>query len=163
MPFPQYDERQKSDDWSGEETDYMMQLCKQFDCRFIIVHDRYDEQLHGKQRRNQFELERIKWNQIEKNWIKSVEDIKERFYRISAPTNGANKAGASDAAKVPYVYDVAHEKNRKKQLDLYLRRTRKEIEEQEKLRANEKKSERKKGEREKREAEQVWKNIKKIF
>ena len=92
-----------------------------------------------------------------------MEDIKERFYRISAPTNGANKAGASDAAKVPYVYDVAHEKNRKKQLDLYLRRTRKEIEEQEKLRANEKKSERKKGEREKREAEQVWKNIKKIF
>ena len=53
VPFPAYSEelaRQKSDDWSGDETDYMMQLCKQFDCRFIIVHDRYDEQLHGKQR-----------------------------------------------------------------------------------------------------------------
>ena len=66
-------------------------------------------------------------------------------------------------SKVPYVYDVAHEKNRKKQLDLYLRRTRKEIEEQEKLRANEKKSERKKGEREKREAEQVWNKAPKGF
>ena len=53
------------------------------------------------------------------------------------------------------MYDVAHEKNRKKQLDIYLKRTRKEIEELDKLRANEKKSERKKGEREKREAEQV--------
>ena len=61
------------------------------------------------------------------------------------------------------MYDVAHEKNRKKQLDLYLRRTRKEIEEQEKLRANEKKSERKKGEREKREAEQVWNKAPKGF
>ena len=61
------------------------------------------------------------------------------------------------------MYDVAHEKNRKKQLDLYLRRTRKEIEEQEKLRANEKKSERKKGEREKREAEQVWNKAPKEF
>ena len=99
MPFPTYTEddlnRHKSDDWTNEETDYMMDLCKTFDCRFIIgnttfkalllavsldgfiqlpirlheysVHDRYDEKLHGKSR--------------------SVEDIKDRFYKLSAPSN----------------------------------------------------------------------------
>ena len=40
LPFPTYTDedlnRHKSDDWTNEETDYMMDLCKTFDCRFII-------------------------------------------------------------------------------------------------------------------------------
>ena len=131
------------------------------------MHDRYDEKLHGKER--------------------SVEDIKDRFYKLSAPTNRnivareikalktdtfwPLKSSTKNDTKVPYVYDVVHEKNRKEQLDKFLRRTRKEIEEQDKLRfffesidfferlvfrANEKRSERKKGEKEKREAEQEF-------
>ena len=27
--------------WSYEETLYLFDLCRQFDCRFIVVHDRY--------------------------------------------------------------------------------------------------------------------------
>ena len=50
-----------------EETEYMMDLCKRFDCRFILVHDRYDDKLHGKDR--------------------SVEEIKDRYYKITAPMN----------------------------------------------------------------------------
>ena len=44
-----------------------MDLCKRFDCRFILVHDRYDDKLHGKDR--------------------SVEEIKDRYYKITAPMN----------------------------------------------------------------------------
>ena len=62
----------------------------------VKVQDRYDEKVHGKDR--------------------SVEDIKDRYYKITAPTN-QNK----NDTKVPYVYDKSHEENRKKQLNLYLR------------------------------------------
>jgi len=132
IPFPTYTEddlnKHKSDDWTTEETDYMMDLCKKFDCRFVLVQDRYDDNIHGKDR--------------------SVEEIKDRYYKITAPTNQSK-----NDTKVPYVYDFAHEKNRKKQLDMYLRRTKKEIEEHDKLREDLKRSEQKKREKEKREAE----------
>ena len=60
-------QKHKTDNWSLEETEYMMDLCKRFDCRFILVHDRYDDKLHGKDR--------------------SVEEIKDRYYKITAPMN----------------------------------------------------------------------------
>jgi hypothetical protein len=30
------------DDWSREETDYLLDLCENFDLRFIIIADRYE-------------------------------------------------------------------------------------------------------------------------
>ena len=38
----QYDAYFKSDDWSKEETDYLMELCRNFDLRWIVVADRYE-------------------------------------------------------------------------------------------------------------------------
>merc|ERR1712113_816876 len=82
IPFPTYTEddlnKHKSDDWTTEETDYMMDLCKKFDCRFVLVQDRYDDNIHGKDR--------------------SVEEIKDRYYKITAPTNQSK-----NDTKVPYV------------------------------------------------------------
>ena len=60
-------QKHKTDNWSLEETEYIMDLCKRFDCRFILVHDRYEDKLHGKDR--------------------SVEEIKDRYYKITAPMN----------------------------------------------------------------------------
>ncbi|KIW67735.1 hypothetical protein PV04_06967 [Phialophora macrospora] len=37
----QYDSMLKSDDWTREETDYLMDLCRNFDLRWIIIADRY--------------------------------------------------------------------------------------------------------------------------
>ena len=67
MPHKIAFQKHKTDNWSLEETEYMMDLCKRFDCRFILVHDRYDDKLHGKDR--------------------SVEEIKDRYYKITAPMN----------------------------------------------------------------------------
>lgn len=32
------------DGWTKAETDHLFDLCKRFDLRFIVVHDRYDYQ-----------------------------------------------------------------------------------------------------------------------
>lgn len=39
----QYATHFKSEDWTKEETDYLMNLCREFDLRWIVVADRYDE------------------------------------------------------------------------------------------------------------------------
>jgi len=46
--------------WTKEETDYLWELCKQFDLRFIIIHDRYDT-----------------------CYNRSIEDLKNRYYTVS--------------------------------------------------------------------------------
>lgn len=57
----QYNQHLKSDDWSREETDHLMDLARRFDLRFIIMADRYDAPRFTK---------------------RSVEDIKDRYYKI---------------------------------------------------------------------------------
>ena len=32
----------KDPDWTREETDYLLDLCAQFDLRFIVIADRYN-------------------------------------------------------------------------------------------------------------------------
>ena len=46
--------------WTKEETDYFWELCKCYDLRFIIIHDRYDESFN-----------------------RSVEELKNRYYSVS--------------------------------------------------------------------------------
>lgn len=54
--------------WTKDETEYMLDLCEMFDCRFIIVADRYEWKSDG--------------NRVER----SVEDIKERYYKVTDHT-----------------------------------------------------------------------------
>ncbi|ODV94132.1 hypothetical protein PACTADRAFT_4086 [Pachysolen tannophilus NRRL Y-2460] len=49
----------QDDDWSYEETKYLFELCSDYDLRWIVIHDRY-----------QFD-------------DRSIEDLKERFYKVS--------------------------------------------------------------------------------
>jgi DNA methyltransferase 1-associated protein 1 len=46
--------------WTKEETDYLWDLCKQFDLRFIVIHDRYDDK-----------------------YCRSIENLKNRYYTVS--------------------------------------------------------------------------------
>lgn len=49
------------DSWKREETDHLFDLCRRFDLRFIVIHDRWDAaRFPGR----------------------SVEDLKERYYDI---------------------------------------------------------------------------------
>lgn len=38
----EYHQHLRDDDWSKEETDYLVELCQTYDLRFVIIHDRYD-------------------------------------------------------------------------------------------------------------------------
>ncbi|CAG2183722.1 unnamed protein product, partial [Oppiella nova] len=57
----EYQQLLSSDVWSKAETDHLFDLCRRFDQRFVIIHDRWD--------RNTFA-------------IRSVEDLKDRFYSV---------------------------------------------------------------------------------
>ncbi|RPA89647.1 hypothetical protein L873DRAFT_1720922 [Choiromyces venosus 120613-1] len=52
----------KDPDWTREETDYLFDLCREYDLRFVIIWDRYEFPASGKAR--------------------SVEDIKARYYSV---------------------------------------------------------------------------------
>ena len=55
--------------------------------------------------------------------------------------------------KATYVFDAPHERRRKQQLDMFLRRSRKDVEELQKLQEDQKRSEQKRREKERKEAE----------
>ena len=38
----QYAQHLKADDWTKEETDYLMNLCREYDLRWVLIADRYD-------------------------------------------------------------------------------------------------------------------------
>ena len=56
----EYTQLLKDDDWSREETDYLIDLCDEYDLRFIVIADRYE------------------WA----GRARSIEDIKARYYAI---------------------------------------------------------------------------------
>lgn len=130
--IPKYSDREYNtflicDQWSKEETDYLMEVCTRYDLRFIVIHDRWD--------RKRFPTER------------SVEDIKERYYYVY---NQLAKARAfMDAPRVKE-YDSQHERKRKQQLLNLYNRTKEQIEEEENLISEMKKIEQKKRERERK-------------
>lgn len=66
MDIPTYTENEysqhlKAEGWTKEETDHLIDLAKRFDMRFIVMADRYDTEKFSK---------------------RSVEDLKERYYKI---------------------------------------------------------------------------------
>lgn len=129
IDIPKYTDKEyqlhlKSDDWSKEETDHLIDLAIRFDLRFIIMADRYDSEKFNKKR--------------------SVEDLKDRYYKIVgvlAKLNGEKKI---------YTYDADHEKRRKEQLKKLHERTTEQIEEEQFLLGELKKIEARKKERERK-------------
>lgn len=68
MAIPTYSELEynqylKCEDWSQSETEHLMDLCQRFDLRFMVIHDRWDRAAFRD---------------------RSIEDLKERYYNISA-------------------------------------------------------------------------------
>lgn len=68
--------------WSYEETVYLWDLCKQFDLRFIVIHDRYDEK-HNR----------------------TIEELKHRYYSIAKRLLEQRKDYEHPIIKSGYNYD----------------------------------------------------------
>ncbi|CAI4230911.1 unnamed protein product [Auanema sp. JU1783] len=129
----EYEKHLKSTKWTKDETDYLFDVCRRFDIRWVIVHDRYDKAKFGTSR--------------------SMEDMKDRFYSIVHEL-----ATLKDLSVEPICYDAEHEKRRKEQLNKQWNRSKEEIEEEEELMKHMKNIEARKKERE-RKAQDLQKLI----
>ena len=89
-------------DWSRVETDVLFDLCRQFELKFLIIHDRWNNVLYPD---------------------RSVEDLKERYYTICTSLEYARTKRQTDK----YNFDAAHERRRKEQLNKLLSRTKAEV------------------------------------
>lgn len=123
----EYQQHLHDDSWTRQETDHLFDLCKRFDLRFIVIHDRWDREKHPN---------------------RSVEDLKERYYNIC---NILTKVRAPQGTEPKIrAFDAEHERKRKTQLIKLFDRTQEQVEEEENLIAELKKIELRKKEREKK-------------
>ncbi len=58
----EYQQHLHDENWSRQETDYLFEMCRRFDLRFVVICDRWDREQYP---------------------TRSVEDLKERYYNIS--------------------------------------------------------------------------------
>lgn len=119
----EYQQHLTSDTWTKEETDHLMDLAQRFDLRFIVMSDRYDTEKFSK---------------------RSVEDLKDRYYKVHATL------GKLNGDKKIYTYDCEHERKRKEQLNKLYERTTEQMEEEQFLLSELKKIDARKKERERK-------------
>nr|CAG4640897.1 EOG090X076S [Eulimnadia texana] len=107
----EYQQHLQSESWTKPETDHLIDLCRRFDLRFVVICDRWDS--------TQFPNK------------KSVEDLKERYYEI---VNSVNKARHTTGPEPKVIgYDADHERRRKDQLKRLFDRTPQQMEEEQTL------------------------------
>lgn len=110
----EYEKHLKSDEWTKEETDYLFSLCRQFDLRFPVVLDRYEYP----------------------NSNRTMEDLRERYYSIISKLITIHSDLSDPAVQAELEksnYNKQREIDRKKQLEILLRRTMEEVQEEEML------------------------------
>ena len=61
----EYNQYLSDDNWSKQETDYLFELCKRYDLRFFVVHDRWDAA------------------QIPNAKNRSIDELKDRYYKVT--------------------------------------------------------------------------------
>ncbi|KAK5054564.1 hypothetical protein LTR84_001455 [Exophiala bonariae] len=82
----QYQNFLKSEEWTKEETDYLMELCRGFDLRWLLIADRYDptEILPST---TSLEPEHVSGTEVipqPQYPVRSMEALKSRYYAIAA-------------------------------------------------------------------------------
>lgn len=118
----EYEKCLQADKWTYELTTELFNLCERFDLRWHVVYSRFDKESGF-----------------------SLEDLKERFYKVLAVIK---RERGNDAQ--PHAFDVDNERKRKEQLEILWNRTDEEIKEEQMLKAQIKRIESKRKEREKR-------------
>lgn len=77
----QYESHLKSDDWSKEETDYLVNLAQEYDLRWIVIADRYEYQAKFTPNESADSMA-LSAPPNER----SMEDMKARYYAVAAKT-----------------------------------------------------------------------------
>ncbi|KAB8214270.1 hypothetical protein BDV33DRAFT_37759 [Aspergillus novoparasiticus] len=74
----EYNRHLKSDEWSRQETDYLMDLVEEYDLRWVVIADRYDFQPHP------VDAETNNSALVPANHVRTMEHMKARYYFVAA-------------------------------------------------------------------------------
>ncbi|KAF3389548.1 SWR1-complex protein 4 [Penicillium rolfsii] len=125
----EYNRHLKSDDWSREETDYLMDLASEYDLRWVIIADRYDYQRHLDSEPDANAI-------VPAKQYRTMEQMKSRYYYIAA-TMLAIEHPPSEMSEAEFAlheqmlkYDPDRERDRKDLAALQLNRTADEVREE---------------------------------
>jgi DNA methyltransferase 1-associated protein 1 len=125
----EYNRHLKSDDWSREETDYLMNLATEYDLRWVIIADRYDYQRHLDSEPDANAI-------VPAKQYRTMEQMKSRYYYIAA-TMLAIEHPPSEMSEAEFAlheqmlkYDPDRERDRKELAALQLNRTADEVREE---------------------------------
>lgn len=125
----EYNRLLRSDDWSREETDYLMDLVSEYDLRWVIIADRYDYQprMDGEPDANAL---------VPAKQIRTMEQMKARYYKVAAQMLAIEHPPAEmsevefDLHEKMLKFDPEREKARKDLAALQLDRTADEVREE---------------------------------
>jgi len=110
----EYQELLQDSNWSREQTDKLMAMCKRYDLRFIVIHDRWT---------TEGESDAV-------NADKSCEELKARFYFIQRELLKARNSSDTDLqshSMIKNTFDADYEKERKANLAKLLKRNKNNI------------------------------------
>jgi DNA methyltransferase 1-associated protein 1 len=142
----QYEKNFKSDDWSREETDFLMTLCRELDLRWILIADRYapenippptqHEQWQATSEPDAMEVDSTENGRKKSYPDRSMEELKARYYTIAAkmletqtPANDMTQAEFQLWEKMRN-FDAKTETTRKMLAEKLFERTKEEAEEE---------------------------------
>lgn len=76
----QYESNLRNDEWSKEETDYLMGLATEFDLRWPVMWDRYEYEPGFTAKHTEHESQSL----VPERKIRTLEDLKARYYFVAA-------------------------------------------------------------------------------
>ncbi|KAI9788604.1 MAG: swr complex subunit [Piccolia ochrophora] len=131
----EYDGHLRDDDWSKEETDYLLDLCRSFDLRWVVIADRYEYD----PARSSASAENNEDATVPIAKQRSMEDMKARYYSVAAKIMALRRPLSTmsqseyDRYETLTKFDPVQETQRKKIADQLLHRKPEEVKEEEML------------------------------
>jgi len=128
----QYDSHLKSDEWSQEETDYLVSLALEYDLRWVVIWDRYEYQPAEAAIENEESMA-----VAVQPTKRSMEDLKSRYYDVAAKTMALNQPLSSmsttefELHEKMTKFDAQLEATRKKLAETLFARSPEEVKEEE--------------------------------
>ncbi|KAE8349538.1 hypothetical protein BDV28DRAFT_59242 [Aspergillus coremiiformis] len=126
----EYNRHLKSDEWSRQETDYLMDLVEEYDLRWMVIADRYDFQPHP------VDAETNITALVPAKQVRTMEHMKARYYFVAAsmlalehPPSEMSEA-EFDLHEKMMKFDPERERARKELAALQLNRTADEVREE---------------------------------
>lgn len=131
----EYDSLLQSDEWTREETDYLVDIVTDYDMRWPIIVDRYEYVLNAPQHFGEGDSEEV----VAGPKVRDLEELKARYYEISArmlehrrPVQSMNEAEYK-LREAYRAFDADIERRRKEYAAAIMRRSKEEAKEEEHL------------------------------